>query len=250
MVKVYRPRRRGLRRRLRRKGAKRVTLNRLVRSVKRLQRTNKVNTKWDQLTKILNLNVESDYYAYNLDMFSSMIPRFGMTVADGDQNTIINYSDVLRINVDLANGILTETGKINFHCFLVTLRDEIGSAFNPATGAITLVNGTHYYSAGQGLFVLNPKVFKVHASKRFILDNHGVALATSTGQTQYGTQMAFDMYLKRNQQVKTTGRDWISSVCPPDPSKNSFFIVFNDNSALDAEYPALNLLQKKTVKSM
>lgn len=227
----------------------RTNVVKLAKAVKSLQRVNKRAAVWNQLTRVYNANVQSDYMYYELDKFSSMTLQFGTASNDTHSNKIVNYSDLIRTNINLENAGLTETGRINFHCFLVSLKDEIGAAFNPSTGAITLTAGTHYFTS-QGLFILNPKCFKIHDSKRFILDNHGVALTSSTAQTQYGTEISFDMYLRRNQMVQTTGADWGAAACPPDPSKNAFVLIFNDNSILDVEYPALNIAHKKVVKSL
>lgn len=248
MVKSYRirrPRRRALRRKNRM-----MSVPKLAKAVRRLQAVNKRRRVFDSLVRTYNANVTSDYMYYEIDKFNALAPMFGAVAADFDSNSVVNYADTLRVNFDLANGILTETSKINFHAFVVTLRDEIGSAFNPLTGGLTLTAGVHYYASGTGLFVLNPKVFKVHAQKRFFLDNHGIALTTATAQTQYGTNIGMDFYLKRKQIVNTTGGDWITAPCPPDPSKNAYILVFNDNSSVDAEYPAMNVLHKKTVQSV
>lgn len=225
-----------------------MSMDKLSKMVMSLRKKDKVNTVYNQLIGALNLNVEGPVNAYHLDKFTSLTPAFGMNLSDGFKDKIINYSDQLRVNVDLANGILSEEDKINVHMFLVSLTDEIGSAFNASTGVLTLTAGTHYYT-NAGLFVLNQKCFKIHSSKRFFLDNHGIALTTSTGQTQYGTNIGLDFYIKRKQLVKTSGGDWISTLCPPDASKNCFLLIFNDNSTVDAEYPSLNLVHKKTVQS-
>lgn len=237
------------RRRYRRKAAAKPSVTKLARAVTSLQRANKREAVWNQLTRTYNANVQSDYMYYELDRFNAMTLQFGTSTNDYHSNKVVNYSDLLRVNVNLANGGVTETGRIQFYCALVSLKDEIGSAFNPATGALTLTSGTHYWQS-QGLFVLNPKCFKLHAAKRFVLDNQGISLATSTAQTQYGTDMNFDMFLKRNAMIQTTGTDWGLMQCPPDPSKNAFLIIFNDNSALDVEYPALNIAHKKVTKTL
>lgn len=243
------PPRRGPRRAARRKITRRPTVSKLAKAVTTLQRANKREAVWNQLTRVYNANVQSDYMLYELDKFNAMTLQFGTGTNDTHSNKIVNYSDLLRVNVNLANAGLTETGRINFYCALVSLKDEIGSAFTPSTGNLSLTAGTHYF-ASQGLFILNPKCFKIHAAKRFVLDNQGVALSSSAAQTQYGTDMAFDMFVKRNSLVQTTGADWGAAACPPDPSKNAYLIIFNDNSALDVEYPSLNVSHKKVVKTL
>lgn len=225
-----------------------VTLKKLASEVKKLKKSDKRQIQWNQLTRSYNANVQSDYMYYELDKFSSMSLIFGAGTNDTHQNKVVNYSDLIRLNFDLANGGLTETGKVNFHVFLVSLRDEIGSAFTPSSGALSLTSGTHY-AVSQGMYILNPQYFKIHSSKRFFLDNHGIALSSSTGQTQYGTNLSFDMYKKRNQYVSTPAGDWYASPCPADPSKNAFVLIFNDNSILDVEYPSMNLWHKKVVKT-
>lgn len=142
----------------------------------------------------------------------------------------------------------SEWDSVNFTCFLVSLRDAIGSKFNPTTGALTLTGGEDYATAGSvggvdgGFVYLNPKIFKVHKSKRFTLSNIGVdPTATSLPNvvTGYNGQIAkqWQWRLYPKTKIVNSKGTWGQLASAVDPSKQYYVLIFNNNSAADLQYP-------------
>ena len=58
--------------------------------------------------------------------------------------------------LSLENLINDEENTVSFTMFLVSLKDEIGDAFNTASGVLSLTANEHYYQQN-GLCMLNKK---------------------------------------------------------------------------------------------
>lgn len=222
----------------------------LAKAVKTLQQKTKSQHQYQNYTSSQSqINVNSDYLALNLCNFNTLVPIFGIDADDDNNYKVVHQSVGMDFYLSLENLINNEEDTINFTMFLVSLKDEIGSAFNTTTGALTLTNLNHYYMQN-GLCMLNKKCFNIHKVMRRTLTNHGTALANPSAQTQYGTDCRWYWKWKMNNTITNPLGDWKALNSALDPSKQYYVLIFNDNSVADLESPALTYNFVHTMKTI
>lgn len=196
--------------------------------------------------RFASVNIAAPLYSYGLDQYNSMSTIFGTASNDTHSNRAIDKSDTMDITVQLSNNVLTEPGTCNFTCYLVQLKDSIGTNYT-STGALNLVSGQHYQSApfAGANVLLNLKYFKILKSKKFILTNYDQALSTSTGNTQ-DTFKRWTWKVRRNAVIQNPEGDFAARP-PIDPSDARFLIIFTDDVNTDSQSP---LVTVNHVKSM
>ena len=146
----YRNRRRSFRRRAQ-KSYKRTRRTRGIRgiakAVRRLQkaaRRSRVVAKYQAASKA---SVQQQYYGFTLsDHYNnSLNPILGTPASATLTKNAIHYKINMDCYVDLENfGGINEEGTVQFTAMIVSLRDDIGSQFNPGTGGVTLTQGDDY----------------------------------------------------------------------------------------------------------
>lgn len=198
------------------------------------------------LGRTVSNNLVAPVLTYGLDQYNSMSTIFGTASNDTHCNRAIDKTDTMDITVKLENLNLTEPDTVNFTCYLVQLKDTIGTNYT-STGALNLVSGQHYQTApfSGANALLNLKYFKIIKSKKFILTNYGQSLATSSGNTQ-DTFKRWTWKLKRNQLINNPEGDFAARP-PIDPSDARFLLIFTDDTNADAQSP---VAQVNHVKSM
>lgn len=196
----------------------------------------------------LQENISSQVKVINLCDYNAFTPIFGADGDDDNNQKVVHQSFGMDMYLTLENLINNEEDTITFTMFLVSLKDNIGSAFNPSTGALSLANGQQYVYQS-GLVMLNKKVFNIHKVIRRTLTNHGTALSAPSAQTQYGTDCRF--YIKHSPRSVITNPlgDWKAMSSSLDPSKQYYFLIFNDNSVLDGESPCCTYNIVHTMKT-
>jgi len=220
----------------------------LAKAVKVLQ--NKGKTQHQYLNygqSELRVNVIQDYLALNLCNFAVGAPIFGADADDDNNYKAIHQSFGMDCFLTLENTI-NEPDTTTFTMFLVSLRDHIGSAFNPVTGALILTSGQHYYQqAGQTM--LNKKAFKIHKVMRKVLTNYGTNLSFPSAQSQHGTDYRF--FIKHSPRTMITNPvgDWKALQSAIDPSKQFYFLIFSDNSSGDLQNPGFTYNIVRTMKT-
>lgn len=188
-------------------------------------------------------------YIYPLNYYQGMTPIFGVSADDLEANKIIHKSVGMDIYVSLENFINNEENTIGFTCFLVSLTDDIGTAFNPGTGALTLTaNQTHY--SVNGLTMLNKKMFNVHKVKRFTLTNFNQNLNLSAAQNQFGANRRFYWKQRINKTIQNPIGNWKNMSSANDPSKTYYVLLFNDNTDADFENPEITISAIHTFKTV
>lgn len=225
----------------------------VIKSVdKRLRRLEKKDRDQHQYLNYVQgatqTNITQPFTGINLCDFNSMTAMFGAGADDETDQKIIHSSFGIDGYISLENLINDEENTIQLTMFLVSLKDQIGSAFNPATSALTLSNTVHYYSQ-DGLTMLNKKVFNIHKVKRLSLTNHNKALADPSAQTQHGTDYRFYWKWRPNQYITNPLGNWKSLGSGVDPSKTYYLLIFNNNSTLDLESPAFTYNVVHTMKT-
>jgi len=222
----------------------------MAKEIKKLKTKNKAEHQYQNyLQNESRATVTNPFFALNLCDFSSMAPIFGADGDDDNNYKMVHSSFGLDGHLSLENSYNNEESTIGFTMFLVSLTDDIGDAFNPSTGALSLSSGQHYFQQN-GICMLNKKCFKIHKVMRKILTNYNTALGTAAAQTQSGTDYRF--YIKHSPRSTITNvkGDWKALRSSQDPSKQRYLLIFNDDSTLDGESPAFTYNVVHTVKTI
>jgi len=172
------------------------------------------------------------YYQWHLNnLMNAWVPIFGYDAGDFSQ---VNKCYVNSYKIDARISQSSEADQIFYSLFLVSLKDDAADSttFDPATGSLVLTNGVHYTTAGggNGKVFVNPRVFNIHGYKRFYMG--GRAGDQSSPQVR---DVSFKIVPK--QKIITNPKGNIFGVgglaFPKDPSKNYYFLAFNDDSGAD-----------------
>lgn len=209
----------------------------LAKAVKRLQSNMRKRKQYINLWQNGATGVTADYFLINLSQFNSFTNIFASQADDKTGNKMIHQSIGLDLRVTLEN-IVNEPDTTGFTFFLVSLKDTIGSAFVPSTGALTLTPNVHYV-INQGMVMLNKQCFTIHKRKRFTLGNYGQALSTSAAQTQFGTDCRWYWKQRVGKTINNPYGNWSDLFSGLDPSKSYYLLAFNDNSGTDLQNPQL-----------
>lgn len=223
-------------------------LQAVAKQVRHLTRQFGVQKEYLNYSQTFSEGVISDVSIFHLSNFSGWARIFGTAADDDTENKMIHKSCGMDMYLTLENTV-NEPDTVEFTCFLVSLKDNIGQNFNPATGGLSLVNNFHYAKSG-GLVMLNKKVFNVHKAKRMVLTNHGSSLSNPSAQTQYGTDRRWYWKQRVGKTILNPYGNWKDLVAAPDPSKNYYILIFNDNSSLDLQNPNFQLKVVHTVQTV
>lgn len=218
----------------------------LAQSVRRIQRRMKGEAEYLNYSQNGTQPLVADYNFFCLTSPANWTQVFGSSADDGKENSAYHLSAGMDLRVTLENTI-NEPDTTGFTCFIVSLKDVIGSAFNPSTGALNLIANTHY-TIREGMVLLNKKCFTIHKQKRFTLTNYGQALSVSAAQSQYGTDRRWYWKIRFNKHLLNPSGNWSDLNSGLDPSKTYYVITFNDNSSLDLQNPKLAFNVVHTVK--
>lgn len=245
---------RRFRRRIKRILRKRSSIRRLYRKVSKISRRQRISSQsllFGTSSALTQVGTAPGYV--NLCNYAQIVtnPIFG-TSSFSPANTVMHRKCKMDIYVDLENiggGIYaSETATTQFTFFVVSLRDSAnnGSLFNPASGVINPLPGTHYTTnmvgGGSGaLVMLNTRIFRIHKMKKFVLSNKGFNLGTSTAQTQYGTNRRFSWTQRMGGVIKNPMGNWYTMFSAQDPSKQYYLLFFTDNVLADLESPQIQL---------
>lgn len=179
-----------------------------------------------------NQGIVSPYFIYHLNsQMSSWTPVFGY---DANDFSNVNKIYVNSYKVDARLTQDNEGDLIWYTMFVVSLKDDAADSttFDPATGALTLTSDTHYTVLGaQGKALINPRMFNIHAYKRFSM---GGRAGDQSNPVQ--RDLSFTIVPKDKQITNPRGNIFAgvgSLSFPKDPSKNYYMILFNDDSAVD-----------------
>lgn len=183
-----------------------------------------------------------------LSNFAGMQKIFGTDADDTEDNKIIHQSVGIDIELTLENTLNNEESTTRFTTFLVSLKDSVGSAFNPSSGALTLLPDIHYYMQAGGQCLLNKKIFNIHKIKRCTLTNYDTALTASAAQSQYGTNYRWYWKQSIGKVISNPIGSWDQLGTGLDPSKTYYILIFNDNSTADLENPQVRMSAVHTLK--
>lgn len=215
---------------------KKSAVRTLAKQIQGIKNTLKTHAQVYYTGKKGSAAVTGDYQYVNLSEIANSDSIFGTDLFDDFNVERTRHMNMAIDNyVTLENGLISEEETVQFTYFIVSLRDEIGSAFDPDTGLLYLNANDHYYRQG-GIVMLNKKFFNIHKVKRFVLSNHGTSLASPSAQTQHGTDKRFYMRQSVNK-IIINPQDPVRVLRTAlDPSKTYYALLFNNDSALDGEW--------------
>ena len=187
-----------------------------------------------------------------LTRYDNLTPVFGN--APEPKESARHVSVGMDVRFDMAN----EVDPVRYTVFIVSLKDIISPAWNSTTGNVTLIADEHY-SLVDGMAMLNKEYFNIHKIKRFSTGNDGYSVNANfpnlgfvnnvPGEQGMRRQHRFYMKQKINKIVKDAGGSWVSLQTNPDPSRNFYMIIFNNNSALDLQNPTFEFHGIHTLQS-
>ena len=229
------------------KPVRQTAIQTLAKQVKALKTSMKKDQQLISYSQTYDDNVGADLTYFQISRFSNWSDTFGAGGNDDDTNNVIWKSAGIDCYLTHQN-TNDEEENVTYTCFLVSLRDEVGQGYSPATGNLTLTSGQHYVSLA-GMTMLNKKFFKIHKIKRFTLGNFGQNLNLSAGQKQYGNDMRWYWKIAPNAKIVNPTGDWRLLPASPDPSKAYYVLIFNNNSIADLESPRLKIQMVATVQT-
>lgn len=205
----------------------------LAKQVRTLQKKTALVTENDTFYVPDELDVVSPYVCANLCNYSNwtkMWPSAGSAI-QSTRSQMFHKSFAIDNLVTLDN-INNEEGTIGFTYFIISRRDEAGTATD-LVNSLTLTNNVDYRSLN-GMAFMNLKKFKVHYCKRFTLTQMDIA---GDGQESSNAQRRFTAKIKVGKKVRAPDGHWSSLTNSPDPSDTYYAVLFNDNSTADLENP-------------
>lgn len=224
---------------------KSTSITKLAKSIVSLQRQVRSTHKYLNFAQTWNgAGVQSNYTFFPLSKFSAWSLVFGTTANDTNFNTVHWSSSFIDMKIDIGN----EPANVNFTVMLLKCKD-VAKGLIDSNGDLSLIGGDAFYTQS-GLTLVNRKYFSVLATRRFSLGNHGQASSTATAQTQYGTDRRYTFKLRPNKKIVNPSGDWINMNQCQDPSGNYYLVVFNDNSALDLEFPQVWMNAIHTIRTV
>jgi len=189
-------------------------------------------------------NVSNPYYVYNI---TNGLNTWG-AIFGSDSNDLANvqkmYVNSYKFDARLVQA--NEPDRTLYTAFIVSLKDQANDTqtwLNSSTGALVLTPGVHYQTlSGDGKVLMNKKYFNIHSYKRF-------AMGGRVGDQSVPDTRDLSFTIRPKQRlIENPGGNIFGSISgrnglpyPRDPSQNYFFILFNDNSALDFQDNIISL---------
>lgn len=210
---------------------KTLTVSTLARQVRALQKKTAQVTERDTYQLNEAIDVGSTYVVRNLcnyDAWNKLWPSTTGSISDVRSSMYHRYFTLDNIiSLDNTNN---EEGEVNFTYFIVSRKDESGSA-SDTTNNLGLGSSVDYTGTA-GLVYMNPKKWKIHYVKRFTLTG-----GDGADMQADRAMIRFRSYIKVGKKVTNPDGSWKALTNSPDPSDTYYAILFNDNSTADLENP-------------
>lgn len=215
---------------------RKTAITKLASAVRRLQVAQRTDKGDYQIAQLNTQSISEPYNVINLSDINGANSIFSTDkVEDFGVQKTKHISTGIDMTIDHSVVGFDETGNVQYTCFLVSLKDEIGSAFDSATGSLTLLPNVHYVSE-QGLTLLNKNCFNIHSIKRFNLGNNNEDLGFSSAN-QYGSMKRWYMKIAPRVNIENPLGNVRLLRSGLDPSKSYYIILFNNNGILDGQLP-------------
>lgn len=218
-------------------------LARQVRSLRLAQRTEKSTLYYRNSAFATIGNAAADsIYVFPFFLYSSWTRIFGTDADDETQK----WGCIKKTNIDLMFNTDNERAAVDYTIFVVQLtkfgHEEL---YDRVTGTLTtaLSNNVHFSRAGtNGMAFLSRRYFKILAVKRWASGTAG-SLPTETISLRKRMYMKFNYNKGKGIMVTNPNGDWRNGLSPLAPNTNTYLMVFNNDSTVDASVKlAINAL--------
>lgn len=182
-------------------------------------------------------NLSSDFKVWDFTNTGDMTLVFGVDPGAG--------ASFNRVDLDVQVTIANEPSEITYSFFLVSLREETASQLmsNLSEQLTGMTENIHYTKGppnhgGWGQVFLNPSFFITHRSSRFQLS--GLKYddgAGSEARNQIGTVKRLHYSIPWRKRLVSGRGVWDGTVSTVPFTARLWLLMFNDNSAADAQYP-------------
>lgn len=232
----------------------------LAKRVASISKTLRKAVNWfDWTQQRLNVDAVAPFQQFHINHYGQWSPTFinqlTTAVSQGTIQSFTWVSSMISMDFQLA----TDYANMVYTVFLVQLKDQFrNSQFDDTTGVLTLTAGVHYNST-DGMTMLNRRFFVIRGIRKFALGNFGVNPATvgdAGGSIDDFKRISFRLrpnkrILKQDDARRLIGPGQASAgdaVPDPDPSKNYYILVFN-NDASATEAQKINYRAQHVVKT-
>lgn len=219
----------------------------LAKRVSTLQKNQRKSRVWSQYQiGFADQTVQNDYFAFNLMTPAAWTNIFQQPTAM--ENAQKAYTRSLYLDMMFRCG--NEQSASTFKVFLVSIKPGAGRRYLETTSEGTsLSNEVHYKKVGiasnlNAQVMLNPAIYNIHRQKTFTISPTELTNNASGGSNQLATFKRVVWKMKWCKLLSSYGAsDWRSHntgfYVPPE--KRLYVLVFNDNSAIDEEYPMFSV---------
>lgn len=193
----------------------------------------------------------SPYFAINCISWPNFRQVFGTGASDWvDENNFI----LKKMQLDMILRINNEGSNVDYSMFIVTLKNSMSDVYNRTTGALNLIEGTHYArndvgDAKEGSVFLNPQCFYIKYQRRITIGNNGNTPASTSAP---GSGLAINKRITKTIIVNQTYNNPAGNVsalsCSVVPSKQYYIIFFNNNLSIDGENNTVDWNIMNTIK--
>lgn len=153
--------------------------------------------------------------------------------------------------MDIFWRIHTEKDTVNHTIYAVALKPAMAPHIDWSTGALTLINGTHYYYVG-GRVYLNLQYFSIRRKKYFFSTNLGAVL-TNTAHLGFSgigpKKRRWRWAFKRNYMHVTEGVNFQNQI-PQKTTQLMYILWFTDDDNTDSEVTKVSIQHLRTCKQV
>jgi len=211
----------------------------LTRSVRSLRRKRQQDQDWTQYRINQSINIATPYNVWDLGKLADWGTAFGPTPTGQVMLRKLEY--------DLQFTCNNENSAITFSCFLVGLRPQTCSQLieNVGEGLGSMTENIHYTrgpasNGGQGQVYINPEFFKIFKTHRFQISSDQYRTTSEPARNQLGTVKRYNGHINMNKRLLSGRAEWDPSQVSTMPQEyRMYWLVFNDNSALDGLFPVM-----------
>lgn len=176
---------------------------------------------------IPSTNISESFNGFQLNPIQNATRIFGT-----DSNDMhANQAKHVRMDVDFVIRRGSEHDGVQLTVYIVSphnnCRDDL---FDSNTGSLSLIANRDYSITG-GIAFVNPQTLKIH--KRWKIGFPPGA----QGEVVYPMEKRKSFSFRPNNLIKNKGGDFSTLRCPYKPTHNYFMLIFNNNSAVDIEFP-------------
>jgi len=211
----------------------------LSKAVLQMRRKRRGDLDWTQYRISQSINIATPYNVWDLGKLADWTQSFG---PDPTGQVMLR-----KLEYDLQFTMNNENSAITFSAFLVGLRPNTCSQLieNVGEGLGSMTENIHYTrgpasNGGQGQVYINPEFFKIYKTHRFQISSDQYRSTPENARNQLGTVKRFSGSVRMSKRLQSGRAEWDPSAVSTMPQEyRMYWLVFNDNSALDGLFPVM-----------